>query len=63
MRLIFNLAPEGDGTSGPLGIKSIVTYLNAKNIRTRDGGCWGLGALHKVLTRTGIRTLKQKRVE
>lgn len=52
VRLIFKLAREGDGTSGAMGVKSIVTYLNANNIRTRDGGRWGLGALHKVLTRT-----------
>lgn len=52
VRLIFKLAREGDGSSGPMGVKSIVTHLNAKGIRTRDGGRWGLGALHKVLTRT-----------
>jgi site-specific DNA recombinase len=52
VRLIFKLAREGVGTSGAMGVKSIVTYLNANNIRTRDGGRWGLGALHKVLTRT-----------
>ncbi len=52
MRLTFKLAREGDGTFGGMGVKSIVTYLNAKNIRTRDGGRWGLGALHKVLTQT-----------
>ena len=38
VRLIFRLAREGDGTSGPLGVKSITTHLNAAGIRTRDGG-------------------------
>src|SRR5215472_7068196 len=52
VRLIFRLAREGDGTSGPMGVKSIAKHLNAAGIRTRDGGRWGLGAVHKVLTRT-----------
>ena len=52
VRLIFRLAWEGDGTSGPMGVKSITKHLNAAGIRTRDGGRWGIGAVHKVLTRT-----------
>ena len=52
MRLIFRLAREGDGSSGPMGFKSITKHLNAAGIRTRDGGRWGLGGVHKVLTRT-----------
>jgi DNA invertase Pin-like site-specific DNA recombinase len=52
VRLIFCLAREGNGSSGPMGIKSIATHLNAIGIRTRDGGKWGLEAVHKVLTRT-----------
>src|SRR5215468_5899023 len=52
VRLIFRLAREGDGSSGPMGVKSITKHLNAAGIRTRDGGRWGLGAVHKVLTRT-----------
>ena len=51
VRLIFRLAREGDGASGPMGIKSIAKHLNACGIRTRDGGRWGTGAVHKVLTR------------
>jgi site-specific DNA recombinase len=35
-----------------MGVKSIATHLNASGIRTRDGGRWGLDAVHKVLTRT-----------
>ena len=35
-----------------MGVKSITTYLNAAGIRTRDGGRWGIGAVHKVLTCT-----------
>jgi site-specific DNA recombinase len=52
VRLIFRLAHEGDGSSGPIGVKSITKHLNAAGIRTRDGGRWGIGAVHKVLTRT-----------
>ena len=52
VRLIFRLAREGSGSSGRMGAKSIATYLNAAGIRTRDGGRWGVDAVHKVLTRT-----------
>src|SRR6266851_3340283 len=52
VRLIFRLAREGDGTLGPMGVKKITKQLNATGIRTRDGGRWGIGAVHKVLTRT-----------
>src|SRR5882757_8268744 len=52
VRLIFRLAWEGNGTSGPMGVKSITKHLNAAGIRTRDGGRWGIDAVHKVLTRT-----------
>src|SRR5499427_5635894 len=51
VRLIFRLAREGDGSSGPMGVKSIAKHLNAAGVRTRDGGRWGIGAVHKVLTR------------
>jgi site-specific DNA recombinase len=50
--LIFRLAREGNGSSGPMGVKSIATHLNAIGIRTRDGGRWGVDAVHKVLTQT-----------
>jgi site-specific DNA recombinase len=52
VRLIFRLAREGDGNSGPMGVKSITKHLNAAGIRTRDGGRWGIGSVHKLLTRT-----------
>jgi site-specific DNA recombinase len=52
VRLIFRLAREGDGSSGPMGVKSIAKHLNVAGIRTRDGGRWGVGAVHNVLTRT-----------
>src|SRR5215472_6482658 len=52
VRLIYRLAREGDGASGSMGVKSITKHLNAAGIRTRDGGRWGIGAVHKVLTRS-----------
>ena len=52
VRLIFRLAREGNGSSGSMGVKSIAKYLNKSGIRTRDGGHWGVDAVHKVLTRT-----------
>lgn len=52
VRLIFKLALHGDGTAGPMGMKAIATWLNAKAIRTRDGGKWGIGAVHQILTRS-----------
>src|SRR6266511_1515469 len=37
VRLIFLLAREGDGVSGPMGVKSIAKHLSTAGIRTRDG--------------------------
>jgi DNA invertase Pin-like site-specific DNA recombinase len=52
VRLIYRLAREGNGSSGSMGVKSIAKHLNESGIRTRDGGRWGVDAVHKVLTRT-----------
>ncbi|MGH7121620.1 MAG: recombinase family protein, partial [Acetobacteraceae bacterium] len=38
IRLIYRLTLEGDGTSGPMGVKNITAYLNRHRIFTRDGG-------------------------
>ncbi|MHC5308027.1 recombinase family protein [Bartonella sp. LJL80] len=51
VRMIFRLALNGTGTSGPMGVKAIVNHLNRHDIRTRDGGRWGIGQLHRILTR------------
>ncbi len=51
VRLIFDLALNGDGRSGPMGVKAIVSHLNRNRIYTREGGRWGIGQLHRVLTR------------
>ena len=52
VRLIYRLALERDGASGPMDVKNITTYLNQRRIFTRDGARWGIGQLHRVLTRT-----------
>ena len=51
VRLIFRLATEGDGTSGPMGVKNIVNHLNKDCMFTRNGGRWGIGQVHRILTR------------
>ncbi|MEC5383785.1 recombinase family protein, partial [Aurantimonas sp. C2-6-R+9] len=51
VRLAFRLALEGDGTSGPMGVKAITKHLNEHRIFTRDGGRWGIGTVHRMLTR------------
>ena len=52
VRLIYRLALQGGGESGPMGIKAITITLNERSIRTRDGGRWGVASVHKVLTNT-----------
>jgi site-specific DNA recombinase len=51
VRLIFKLFREGDGSSGPMGVKSVTSWLNTHGHRTRTGSRWGIGALHAILTR------------
>ncbi len=50
VRLMFRLVMEGDGTSGPMGVKAATSYLNERGHRTRGGARWGVGQLHKLLT-------------
>jgi site-specific DNA recombinase len=52
VRLIFKLYLHGDGTSGALGIKEIVKWLNARGYRTRRNNFFGVGHTHKLLTNT-----------
>ncbi len=51
VRLMFRLARIGDGDRGPLGTRLIADYLNTRGIRTSQGGRWGVGAVHQILTR------------
>ena len=52
VRLAFRLYLEGDGTRGRMGVKTIAAYLNERKLYTRTGGRWGVGAVHRMLTRT-----------
>ena len=52
VRLIFRLYLRGDGSSGALGVKETVKWLNARGHRTRRGKTFGVGSLHKLLTNT-----------
>ncbi|MGP1394586.1 MAG: recombinase family protein [Inquilinaceae bacterium] len=51
IRLMFELALNGDGESGRMGVKSIARYLNERKLYTRTGGRWGVGTVHRILTR------------
>jgi site-specific DNA recombinase len=50
VRLIFRLYLEGDGTTGPLGVKETTKWLNSHGYRTRRGSHFGVGPVHKILT-------------
>jgi hypothetical protein len=50
VRLIFKLYLEGEGASGPLGVKEVAKALNARGIRTRLGARFGVGSVHVILT-------------
>jgi site-specific DNA recombinase len=52
VRLIYNLYLHGDGTSGALGVKEVVKWLNRNGYRTRRGECFGVAPVHKILTNT-----------
>ena len=49
VRLIFRLYTEGDGSSGPLGVKETTKWLNQHGYRTRRGSTFGVGPLHRIL--------------
>ena len=51
VRLVFELALDGDGVSGRMGVKAIAKHLNERRLYTRTGGRWGVGAVHRILTR------------
>ena len=52
VKTIFRLARLGDGKSGPIGVKAIASWLNKRGYRSRTGGFFGVGAVHKILTNT-----------
>tara|TARA_R110000868_G_scaffold47339_6_gene155380 strand:+ start:582 stop:2192 length:1611 start_codon:yes stop_codon:yes gene_type:complete len=52
VRLAFKLYLEGDGKTGPIGIKKIVEYLNGKGYRLRRGGKFNVKFVDDLLRRT-----------
>jgi site-specific DNA recombinase len=50
VRLVVDLFLNGDGETGPLGIKKIVSWLNSHGHRTRSGALWGVQAIHRMLS-------------
>jgi site-specific DNA recombinase len=52
IRLIYRLYLFGDGTSGGMGVKGVVKWLNRNGHRTRRGQTFGVGPAHKILTNT-----------
>ena len=49
VRLIYRLYLEGDGKSGPMGVKKVAHWLNKKG-HSRRKGLWTNGLVHRVLT-------------
>lgn len=49
VKTVFRLAIEGDGASGPMGIKAIVLWLNAVGARTDEGRKFSVGRVHRML--------------
>ena len=52
VKLIFRLYRLGDGTSGPLGVKSLTSWLNERGYRTRRGARFGVATVHGILSNT-----------
>jgi DNA invertase Pin-like site-specific DNA recombinase len=55
VRLVFDLFLEGDGESGPLGVKSATDWLNTHGYRVRSGKLWGNNVVHRILTDTTVK--------
>ena len=57
VRLIFKLFLEGDGTKGPMGVKDIASWLNARSFGNGRDNPFYTGTVHRILTResyTGV---------
>ena len=52
VRKMFELYLQGDGASGPLGVKALTCWLNENGYRTRSGAPWGVGPIHRILADT-----------
>ena len=58
VRQLFRLYAEGDGVSGPLGVKDTCKWLNERGYRTRLGVAFGVGPVHSILKNAGYATGK-----
>ena len=58
VHLIFRLYSEGDGKSGPFGVKQTAKWLNERGYRTRRGSTFGVGPIHKILSNSCYATGK-----
>jgi len=56
VKLIYGVYLEGDGTTGPLGVKETTSWLNSHGYRTRRGSTFGVGPVHKILTNSCYST-------
>lgn len=74
VRLIFRLYVQGDGRSGPMGLRKATFYLNERGMTNRQGKPFRIQFIHNILTtsayigthyfnRTDSRTRKPKRRE
>ncbi len=50
VKLIFKLFLEGDGAAGPLGVKHIAKWLNARGYKTPTGKTFYTSRIHAILT-------------
>lgn len=50
VKLIFDLFLTGDGQTGPLGVKAIAKWLNARGYRTPTGKQFYTSRVHSILT-------------
>ena len=49
VRLIFTLYLDGDGKTGPMGVKKVAQWMNSHS-HSRRGRNWTTGQLHRLLT-------------
>lgn len=52
VKLMFQLYLYGDGKTGPLGIKNLVSYLNSRGLRNRNGKPFRIQHIQEALRRT-----------
>ena len=51
VRRIFKLFLDGDGTQGPMGVKAIASWLNARGLKNSGGNPFYTGEVHVILKR------------